>query len=468
MSGGRAVDSEFARRWPTLGPEAAGMLKRLREHPDAPRWNHAAGDRLTRDDLGALDRFREALASRRAARTPGPPPPAIIERIAALSGRVPSFRRRLAGVADLAAHWERVATMQREDIATAAEDLVPDDADLERLIVYRTAGTTGHALLVPHDPWSVAAYLPLIEHALDRHGVRLAHDARSVACFLVGAQASTVTYPTVLSAWGGAGFAKLNLRPGEWPREGSAARYFRAMEPRLLTGDPISFAEMLRLDVPARPAAMISTAVAMSRTLRERIAHAYRCPVIDWYSLTETGPIGYLCPRGEGYHLLPHDLHVEALRPDGTAASPGERGEISVSGGRNPFVPLLRYRTGDYGSLDFTPCACGDPMPRILDLEGRAPVLFRSEAGSAVNPVDLSRILREFPFVQHQLSQREDLSCELLARPIAGARPDAAAVRSALRTVLGQVAIEVRFDAGLGDRPEGKVVPYRSEILLED
>jgi phenylacetate-CoA ligase len=293
-------------------------------------------------------------------------------------------------------------------------------------------------------------------------------DVSTVACFLVGAQARTVTYPTVLSAWNGAGFAKLNLRAGDWPREESAQRYFEDLAPRLLTGDPISFAEMMRLNIACRPKALISTAVAMSQTLREKLRRAFGCPVIDWYSLTETGPIGYLCPQGEAYHLLPHDVHVEAVRPDGSAAAPGERGEITVSGGRNPFLPLLRYRTGDYGSLEFSPCPCGDPMPRIQQLEGRAPVLFRAADGSTVNPVDLSRILREFPFVQHELRQHADRSCELVARPMVGPLPDVAIVANALRDVLGHIPIEVRFDARLGDRQDGKVIPYQSELLLED
>jgi len=288
-----------------------------------------------------------------------------------------------------------------------------------------------------------------------------------VSCFLIGAQAHTVTYPTVLSAWNGAGFAKLNLRQSEWPSETSAQRYFRDMMPRLLTGDPISFSEMLRLEIPARPAALISTAVAMSAALRNKLRSAYECPVIDWYSLTETGPLAYLCRLGEGHHVLPHDVHVEALFSDGSPVPPGERGEIAVTGGRNPFLPLLRYRTGDYGRLECAPCECGDPTPRIFDLEGRAPVLLRAADGSAVNPVDLSRILRELPIVQHELRQHADLSCEIVIRAL-GTPPDREAIRDALRAALGDVRIEVRFDPQLGDRSEGKVVPYRSDFLLED
>jgi phenylacetate-CoA ligase len=235
-----------------------------------------------------------------------------------------------------------------------------------------------------------------------------------------------------------------------------------------MTGDPISFAEMMARDLPASPLALVTTSVAMSPELKRRLSARYQAPVIDWYSLVETGPLGYGCPLGHGYHVLPHDVHVEVLRPDGGWAGPGERGEVAVTGGRNVFFPLLRYRTGDFGRIDHEPCPCGDPMPRLLELEGRVPVLFRSSDGTPVSTVDLSRLLREFPLLLHEFVQRTDRSCELTARPLPGASPGAGEIAAALRKLLGDLPVEVRFDPRLGDRAEGKARPYRSELMLED
>ncbi|MGH9902269.1 MAG: hypothetical protein ACRD68_10735, partial [Pyrinomonadaceae bacterium] len=77
----------------------------------------------------------------------------------------------------------------------------------------------------------------------------------------------------------------------------------------------------------------------------------------------------------------------------------------------------------------------------------------------------------EFPFVQHEFTQRADLTCELTIRPIPDAhRPDDEIVRSSLGRLFGDgAAIEVRYDARLGERAAGgKAIPYRSELLLED
>ena len=51
----------------------------------------------------------------------------------------------------------------------------------------------------------------------------------------------------------------------------------------------------------------------------------------------------------------------------------GVRGEITLTGGRNPFLPLLRYRTGDFASLDTI-----NGHRVLLGLEGREPVEYRT------------------------------------------------------------------------------------------
>jgi phenylacetate-CoA ligase len=178
--------------------------------------------------------------------------------------------------------------------------------------------------------------------------------------------------------------------------------------------------------------------------------------------------LGYACPRGDGaYHQLSPDVYLEAIDAEGRPVADGQRGEITVSGGRNPFLPLLRYRTGDHGCIDRTPCPCGDPMPRLIDVEGRAPVLFRAGDGRTVNPVDISRLLRDLPLVQHELVQRRDRSLELTARAIAGAVLDEEPLRAGVRALFGdEVPLSVVIDPTLGDKK--KPIPYSSEMLFDE
>jgi len=187
---------------------------------------------------------------------------------------------------------------------------------------------------------------------------------------------------------------------------------------------------------------------------------------VDWYAVSETGPIGYVCRENTGFHLLPHDIYVEILDPHDQPLPPGETGEIAVTGGRNPYLPLLRYRTGDLGSIDIDPCPCGEPTPRIRLMDGRKPVLFHSESGAPVNPIDVGRLLRGVAFVQYRMVQRLDGSIDLTLRPIFKDQAvDRIAIQRKLRLLFGEgIEIRIHLDPMLGeDLPGGKVAVYENE-----
>jgi phenylacetate-CoA ligase len=356
-----------------------------------------------------------------------------------------------------------VPTTSREDLAFSIHEMIPDDADFGRMVVHPTSGTTGHAVFVPHHPVAGSAYLALFEVALAAHGLRVAPRASDVGTVQVHAQSFTLTYATVHAAWGNSGYAKVNLNAGEWPKPESRGRWLEAMAPLTMTGNPTAYAALLELAPNVRPKAFFSTAFALSPALAKRLAAEFRAPVIDWYSSIETGPIAFTCPRGD-FHVLPHDLHVEVVDAKGRPVAAEKAGEICVSGGRNPYLPLLRYRTGDRARLETKACPCGDPMPRLLGLEGRAAVTLRAADGGPVASVDVSRALRDFAIAQHTLFQRKGGEVELDVRPLPGWPLDLARVEKALRGVFGaKTKLRVRSVKTL-DGPGGKVAAFRSEL----
>jgi phenylacetate-CoA ligase len=442
-------------------------LNRIIQHAHAPRWNYLVGDRVRAEDLSAVESFRTWLDKERA-RPSQEPPEQILDWVRGLREVSAVFKERLPLGFDLKRDWHHVVPMTREDLAARPESIVPAGLDLDRMIVYDTSGTSGHALVAPWHPRAIAINHALVEFALARHGIRPEFTPDRVACFCVSARAVTIVFANVFSVWNQAGFAKVNFHPSHWPDRESARRFFQELAPIFVTGDPVGFAEMLRWEIPARPAALISTAVTLPAGLKQRLEEHYGCPVIDWYSVTETGPLAYACPRGD-LHLLSNDYYLEALDGDGFPVAPGRCGELAFTGGRNPFLPLLRYRTGDYGRLEYGPCPCGDSSPRLLNLQGRPPVFFRSADGGVVNQVDIGRVLRELLFIQHEFMQRADGSCRLRIRPAPGGHLEPDRIRSLLRPLFGaETVIEVIIDEELGlEAPSGKVIPYRSELSWE-
>ncbi|MCU0291703.1 MAG: hypothetical protein MUF10_06875 [Thermoanaerobaculaceae bacterium] len=454
-------DDELTRRTPLLDDAGRAMLRRLREHPDAPRWTYAVGDRLAAEDLPALDRFREQLTAGPVPSQPWSPSPVVLQSVAHALVHVPRYRAAVPAHLDLEHDWNLLPTTCRADLAETPWGFVPDDQPLDRLVIYRTAGTTGHPIAIPHHPWAVACYLPMLEHALAAHGVHLDPAPDTVACALLSFQVRTYTYSTVLSAWAGSGFVKVNLRPTDWPSPDSPARYLADLAPQLVTGEPVVLSELLRLGVRLAPRSLVSTSLALSASLRVDLERSFGCPVLDWYSMVETGPIARSCPVGHGLHLLGPDVFVEMLATDGSAVAPGQRGEITVSGGRNPFLPLLRYRTGDFGRLDHAPCPCGDPMPRVVDLEGRPVVVFRASDGTPVGPVDISRALRELPILRHAFVQHADGACELTVQPRPGDPvPGISEIAASISALFGTQPCTIILSA---DLPPGEP-PFRSEL----
>src|SRR6185436_18387664 len=63
---------------------------------------------------------------------------------------------------------------------------------------------------------------------------------------------------------------------------------------------------------------------------------------------------------------------VEVIDPDsGEPLGEGDEGELVFTTLVKEAMPMLRYRTGDIGSLTFEPCRCGRTTARIRGLRGR-------------------------------------------------------------------------------------------------
>ncbi len=434
------IPPDLLERVPLCRPEWVPTYLRLIEHDDAPKWNTRVGDRLEAADLDAVGKFADRLnTQRRKVSGPSLELPAWIEERARYSQH---FRERLESAAesvrardgrafDLVRDFSDIAPMEREDLALRLERVVPTDMDAEfsRIVVNPTSGTTGHPIPAPNHPRAVGCYDVFVKFILEKHGARVDYDHRNVAALQLCAQRETTTYATVHAAANGAGFAKINIEAHAWREPGAPGRYIEAMEPFFLTGDPYAFAVMMRrkLITPSsyRPGALISTALGLHAGLRSELAADLGCPVIDVYSLNETGPLACAVPPKDRtatgtdateFVQLPHDVYIEAVDPEtGRPVPEGEVGELLVSGGRNPFLPLLRYRTGDFGRIVYNHNGT-DPMPRLFLEHARRLVLFEDISGESVNPIDIARILRRYPIVQHRFVQRADRSCDLELR----------------------------------------------------
>jgi phenylacetate-CoA ligase len=96
---------------------------------------------------------------------------------------------------------------------------------------------------------------------------------------------------------------------------------------------------------------------------------------LDNYALSEAmGPgVAGECEFRVGMHLNEDHFLAEIINPaTGEVLPAGEVGELVLTTISREATPLVRFRTGDLTSLDYTPCDCGRTLARLSRIQGRA------------------------------------------------------------------------------------------------
>jgi phenylacetate-CoA ligase len=393
-----------ADRFPLLTDRSRAMLRGLQQNAYAPRWTYQCGERLDAAGLADVQAYAARQNTERRGWKFGCAPDWVADFVERCRREVPFYRDRLTR--------DPLATCDREDLRREPWSFVPDSADIADLIVYRTSGTTGNLIHLPAHPTAPARYLPLFQAALAAHGVLLIGGDR-VSLIQVAAQVRTYTFASVSSYLEGAGYAKINLNPGDWNAGNDREMFFDDCAPEIVTSDPFALEQLATLPLRARIKGILSSATLLLPALRDRLQRHFGCPVIDIYSMNETGPIAFARSDSDAdeHEILPHNLYVEILDESGWPVPPGERGEIVVTGGVNPFLPLVRYRTGDFGSLSFR-----EDVPRLVGIERRRPVVFRAADGAPVVSISVTTALFRIPLPFFSLHQGRDGSLTFRTR----------------------------------------------------
>ncbi|MDR2209513.1 MAG: capsule biosynthesis protein CapK [Azoarcus sp.] len=424
------------------------MLNFLREHPAAPRYRNQSGNRLLAPEIEALRGFEREVGEASVGWPPENHPSWLKDYVKRVFEDVPHFRR----LGSPPGHFADIPTTTRADLATDIAQFVPDSVPIDRLINFRTTGTTGHPLLIASHPLVAGRYLAFHKRALRRFGIELRHGRGEVGVVLLGMQKKCFTYVSVTPLMEESGLAKINLHPDDWRDPDDRVRYLDALQPEIIAGDPISFAELLTLPLAVRPRAIFSVGMTLLPGLRQLLEERFACPVLDFYSMNEAGPIGIFDAAAGGHVLLQNRLYIEILNTQGQPVAEGERGEIALTGGFNFCLPLLRYRSGDFAAL-----SRHDGEPVLSGLCGREPVRFRNGDGAWINNIDVTHALQSLPLRQFGLHQNADGSLVLRLGRNDMAFSEAAA--GLLRPLFDGQSVAVEEIT-----TEGKILQYTSDF----
>ncbi len=432
-------------RMPTLDAQGSRLLKHIIDQPYAPKLHNCSGSHLSAEELCELTTYHEKEFTRQG-RADIDANPWLSEFVDKCLAHVPFYRQYQ--LQNLPFH--QIPTIYRADLSEDIAQFVPDHLPIDRLLAYQTSGTTGHPLTIPSHPTVAARYSCFHKKALLWNGVDCADLTSDLAIILAGYQKKCFTYASISPYLNNKALAKLNFHPSDWSHPADREKYLDANKPDLISGDPISLMELAQLQFSHQPRAMLSTSMTLLKGTRKILASRFGCPILDLYSLNEAGPVGTTVPGQDGFKLLQSEMLVEVLDAGNKPLPPGMWGEITLTGGFNHYLPLLRYRTGDYGRLEQRVDGW-----YLLDLEGRPPVCFQIREGEWLNNVDVTHFLEPFALTCFSLHQHKNGS---LSMNVAGLA-DRKIIKQALEDVFH---FPVTVDALNSVASDQKLIQYTS------
>ena len=200
---------------------------------------------------------------------------------------------------------------------------------------------------------------------------------------------------------------------------------------------------------------------------RKAIEDLWGAELYDFYGLSDIfGACAAHCEYHDGLHICEDQIYVETVDiHTGEILPPGETGELVYTTLRKKARPLIRFRTGDIGRIDRTPCKCGRTHGRIY-INGRKDDMF---IVSAVNvfPSDIEAVIRDLDGITGEYLIRifeKDLTCKYAVEIEKNSdNPEtdeevANKTSAALKARIGvkPAKVIVHPDGGLGTRSEHK------------
>ena len=209
-----------------------------------------------------------------------------------------------------------------------------------------------------------------------------------------------------------------------------------------------------------------------SEAMRKEIEESLSINATDNYGVSEVmGPgVAAECEGKNGLHVyedhfIPEIIDPQTLKP----LPPGAEGELVLTTLSREAFPLLRYRTRDITTLDYSPCACGRTLVRMKKVLGRSDDILILK-GIKIFPSQVEAILMEIEGVEPRyqlladrvegadtLELRVEVNEEVFSDEIKFLQNISLQIEKKLREIIG-VSAKVKLVAPESLRPaDGKI-----------
>lgn len=158
-------------------------------------------------------------------------------------------------------------------------------------------------------------------------------------------------------------------------------------------------AKQLGIDIKKTKLRMVvGVGEGWAEAYRKKVEKEYGIPFRSAYGLVETSVLAAECPEGGGMHTAMDHFIIEVIDPEtGKNLVPGEEGELVITPLNNVAMPLIRYRTGDVGSvIPYQRCKCGNTHQKISLVRGRVAQFIKVD-GKRILPMDIEEVVAITP-----------------------------------------------------------------------
>ena len=213
------------------------------------------------------------------------------------------------------------------------------------------------------------------------------------------------------------------------------------------------------LGVDTRGLKVVCTGEGFSEAYKKKLEAKYGISFLyEIWGATELRTAAIECDERNGFHIL-EDHIIEVIDPETQQVlGVGQDGELVATSLVIDSTPMIRWRSGDVGSLlPYVPCPCGRTLPKISSpIRGRIAFSVKVK-GKRIFPIDVEQVIASVPGLGFEYQIIADKPREL----------EKLRVKAEVETEVKDVATlkketEAALSRELGVESEVKLVPVGS------
>lgn len=320
---------------------------------------------------------------------------------------VPHYRRAFSSVnikpGDIKSFedFRKLPLVSKQDIRRDYQNFITKGIDVSRLPSHTTSGSTGTPLKIisDHYPSPGSTKYPFIEC-----GVKLKDNFVTV-----WQRAESIRWGSRYTRlWGEISETIVPLFTEE-----KLVSILRQIRPDVLLTFPSVLLTLSKYDLSGvNPRLIFTQGEMVTAYCRNVVKKKFNLDLFETYGSVEFGNMAFECTEHFALHIITDNVYIEVLDEEGEPVSPGEQGEMVITGLNNYVMPFIRYRIGDLGILTDEKCPCGRSWPLIKSIEGRSNDLVVLPSGRKISWLYLQRCFYDpefqknpFCISQYQLVQ---------------------------------------------------------------